>query len=508
MRKVFIMLLVALSVLILAEAVNFSTFFITSFDPLNGSVNVFPIFYLTYNANDNLSLKFTQYGNVFDLPNPKYFYAEYKDRFGDFKVNIDLGKARLKKSYTYKLNLVRVGGVKYSYTGIGGYVRYGLLELGGAYNYPDKKYALYASVYTQNFKGGVYYEDNYQKVGADLNVSLSAFDIWAGTAFEEFDFNTITALIGAKTSLMGFDVAAQYAWIGSKYLIERLRSDPNNVATQWLFDFDVSKDFGDYNLGVYAKYNSKWFTDSDNPLIAARVKVNDLEIHLKLLGDDLNPALSGDQTLMVVWNHYFKYSFGGESVRVVSSVSPSQSQPAKSLSIYTLKTQKPKHKVAVKGVVVAPIGLLDKSSMYIKDPTGGIMVYVPSGKANFSIGDVVKIEGTFKEYYGMPEIVATKIEKVGSVKAISAEELKDSPSYKLLGNFVSVSGVVVSKRKYDFNVQYGDGKIIKVYIKKNTGLRISNLNVGDKVTIKGVLYIYKGTYEILPRVPEDIIIGG
>ena len=512
MRKVFIILLVALSVLILAEAVNFSTFFITSFDPLNGSVDVFPIFYLTYEANENISLKFTQYGNVFDLQSPKFFYAEYRDRFGDFKVNVDLGKARLKKYYTYKLNLVRVGGVKYDYTGVGGYLRYGSFEVGGAYNHPYKEYALYASVYTQNLKGGIYYEDYYQKVSADFNVNFSIFDIWAGAAFEKFDFNTTTALIGAKTSLMGFDVAAQYAWIGNTYLIERLKSDPNYVATNWLFDFDISRDFGDYSLGLYAKYNSAWFTEGTYLLIAARAKVNDFELHLKLLGDDLNPDLSGDQILMVVWDHYFNYSFGGGNVQAAAGAAPSQPQsqpqPVKSLSVYIVKTQKPKYRFSVKGVVVAPLGLLDKNSMYIKDPTGGILVYVPSGKVNFSIGDVVKIEGTFKEYYRMPEIVASKIEKVGEVKSIAAETLKDSPEYELLGNFVSVSGVVVSKAKYGFNVQYGKGKIIKVYIKKNTGLKISNIKAGDKVTVKGVLYIYKGAFEILPRVPEDIIIGG
>ncbi len=131
-------LVTILSSIAISLNLSLSTFFITSFDPLSGAVDVFPIFYLTYKANDSLSVKYTQYGNVFDLQNPAYYYVEYRGKAGPVLLNIDLGKARLKKSFTYEMNLVRVGGIKYDYTGVGGHVRMSMFEVGGAFDFSTK----------------------------------------------------------------------------------------------------------------------------------------------------------------------------------------------------------------------------------------------------------------------------------------------------------------------------------------------------------------------------------
>jgi len=34
--------------------------------------------------------------------------------------------------------------------------------------------------------------------------------------------------------------------------------------------------------------------------------------------------------------------------------------------------------------------------------------------------------------------------------------------------------------------------------------KVETLKVGDKVSVTGVMYLYKDMYEILPRMPEDI----
>ena len=507
MRRLIVVALLA-SALAFAD-LSMSTFFITSFDPLNGSVDTFPIFYLTYKPNDEITLKYTQYGSVLDLQNPKYYYIEYRNKFGPVLLNVDLGKARMKKSYTYQLNLVRVGGMKIDYTGVGGFIRRGIFEIGAFYDYQNGYYGAYGSVYTDLLKGGIYYETRYNELGADLKLSTSFADIWAGVSAKKDSLSDPTVLIGGRTDLFGIRLEGQYVWKGSGY-VEILRSDPNKVAGKWLLDLAASKSFGGYELGLYFKNNSA-FMGEGTFLLAAKLKVGDLEIHGKIYGEDLNPNLPGDQNLMIIWNHYFRYDFGAVSAPMVPSKSEKtevkkEGFSPKRVTVLEIKKTKPKSLISIKGVVTSPLNLLGKKSFYVKDPTGGIMVYVPSGGVDVKVGDMVEIVGNFKEYYGMPEIVAKEVKKMGSVEIRSVPIFTEKPSYETLGNLVKIEGVVIRKGKYDFDVQYAENLVIKVYIKKGTGIKIGQIKVGDKVEVTGIMYIYKGKYEILPRFPEDIVL--
>ena len=494
--------------LLVASNLSLSTFFITSFDPLSGAVDVSPIFYLTYRASDSLSVKYTQYGNVFDLSDPAYYYVEYRGKVGPVLLNVDLGKARLKKSFTYEMNLVRVGGIKYTYAGVGGYARMGIFEIGGAYDFSNGEkadFGIYGTIYTDSLKAGIYYENSYEKLGADVNLNLGFAKVWSGAAIEEFDLGNFTALVGGRTELFGVTLEGQYGWIGNKYLIERLKSDPNYNAEKWFLDLAVTKKLKDFDATIYFKNNSKWFTDGELPLLAVELKAGDLEIHAKLLGTDLNPNLSGDQTLMVVWNHYFRYPTETAPAKAEVSKAP-QKVEAKSVTILEIKKVKPQGLLKVKGIVTVPVNLLGKKSFYMKDPTGGIMVYDPSGKFKVGVGDIVEVIGTFKEYYGMPEIVVKGLKVIGKAKAVKGTKLTGKPSYETLGNLVEIEGFVVRKSKYEFDIQYSDNVVIKVYIKKGTGINIRDVKVGDRVRVTGVMHIYKGNYELLPRFPEDIVI--
>jgi hypothetical protein len=155
----------------------------------------------------------------------------------------------------------------------------------------------------------------------------------------------------------------------------------------------------------------------------------------------------------------------------------------------------------VKGIVTSPKDLLGKGSFYIQDEVSGLMIYAPSFTKSLEIGDVVVVTGKSKLWNGIVELVADSIEVVGKDKPKA--DVLTSLSDVFLSSLVYVDGIVKEKGKYDFVVDTGKF-LIKVYLKKGTNIDISNLTEGSKVKVTGILTLYKGEYEILPRGQFDV----
>ncbi|MGQ9856610.1 MAG: nucleotide-binding protein [Fervidobacterium sp.] len=158
--------------------------------------------------------------------------------------------------------------------------------------------------------------------------------------------------------------------------------------------------------------------------------------------------------------------------------------------------------VEATGIVLAPVGVLGTLTTYMQDETAGIMLYGKLLPADLKVGQVIKVVGKTKVYYDILEIIPDKVEIIGTATP-TAIELKDGDFKKYLSNLVNVVGTVNSVEKYQFTVKTDKFEIL-VYIRKEVPFSVSTLKVGDKVSVMGVMYLYKGMYEILPRTPEDI----
>ncbi|MFN6991307.1 MAG: nucleotide-binding protein [Fervidobacterium sp.] len=167
-------------------------------------------------------------------------------------------------------------------------------------------------------------------------------------------------------------------------------------------------------------------------------------------------------------------------------------------------------------VLVQPNNLMSKTT-WIQDQTAGIMLYgnLPSLK----IGDVVKVTGKTKLYYGILEILPEKVEVIGTTQVVPVDinklfeeeakkgEINDKKVKELLNRVMSqlvvVNGTITDISGYQFTLKTDYFEIL-IYLRKEANVSTKQLSKGDKVTVMGIMYLYKDTFEILPRFQEDI----
>lgn len=175
--------------------------------------------------------------------------------------------------------------------------------------------------------------------------------------------------------------------------------------------------------------------------------------------------------------------------------------------------------VTATGVVLVTSNSLISKTTWIQDSTAGIMIY--GNLPELKLGDVIKVTGKTKLYYGILEILPDKIEIIGQeeVRSVSLNELFDKASKSTnltsqkikdllnscMSMLVSIEGTVSDIQSYQFTVKTDHFSIL-VYIRKEANMSIKSLKVGDKVLVTGIMYLYKDTFEILPRNQKDLIV--
>ncbi len=170
-------------------------------------------------------------------------------------------------------------------------------------------------------------------------------------------------------------------------------------------------------------------------------------------------------------------------------------------------------------VLVEPNALMNKTT-WIQDSSAGIMIY--GNLPTFKLGDVIKITGKTKLYYGILEILPDKIEVIGKseVKPVNLNELfkelaeqndgkissqKISETfYSVMSMLVTLEGTIssIEKQKFTVTTEYFE---ILVYLRKEANVSTKDLRKGDKVSVTGIMYLYNGTFEILPRNQQDVV---
>jgi hypothetical protein len=214
--------------------------------------------------------------------------------------------------------------------------------------------------------------------------------------------------------------------------------------------------------------------------------------------------ISGEQKIAVELNYFYSLDFDKLFVKKAPSLK-TEKKEMESVTTYNsimdVILGEEGQTYTVKGIVTSPKDLLGTGSFYIQDEVSGLMIYAPGLTEEINLGDVVIVTGKSKLWNGIIEIVADKVEKIGT--SIPKADVLTSLSKTFISSLVYVEGVVKEKHTYDFIVDTGSF-IIKVYIKKGTNIDLSNVQVGTKVKVTGILTTYQGEYEILPRWQEDI----
>lgn len=163
------------------------------------------------------------------------------------------------------------------------------------------------------------------------------------------------------------------------------------------------------------------------------------------------------------------------------------------------------------GTVVVKPGVFGVQYFYLLPEYGEPLIEIYNSKKLFpklKIGDQVIVSGEYTEREQGPRL---KIKEAKDVKFIGEGELEipvPSNSTEItkppFPRLASVTGEIVSKKSPRIYLADETGEI-EIYLSKNTGLKISDFEVGKTITVKGVLTLSNGTVRLQPRYSEDII---
>ncbi len=159
------------------------------------------------------------------------------------------------------------------------------------------------------------------------------------------------------------------------------------------------------------------------------------------------------------------------------------------------------------------------AKFYIQDATGGIAVQCfdqYGAPPVVTLGDWVTVTGTIAAYQG--EVRVVPADNVGDVTVVDGAPtdvpyprdvlLSDFNSPDALGWLTRVLGQVVSVQHSAYNdtVVLTDGIVtVTVYIDADTGIDTSEIAAYDDYRVTGIAERYFSTYELKPRIQEDLV---
>ncbi|MGQ9677744.1 MAG: hypothetical protein ACUVUD_00470 [bacterium] len=182
--------------------------------------------------------------------------------------------------------------------------------------------------------------------------------------------------------------------------------------------------------------------------------------------------------------------------------------------------------VRVKGRITGPARVFTSGSaksLYIQDATAGVNVYncsYPDTQAMFfdSLGVELTVLGKITEYNGLTEITSGVMWVNDAVPLLVIPRLLpfNTPLTELMeSNLITVVGDIISspvRSGSGYNMVVKNGTpAISVRINDNAGIQTSWLTTGRRIRITGIVgqydyeEPYNTEYQLMPRLPDDII---
>lgn len=170
----------------------------------------------------------------------------------------------------------------------------------------------------------------------------------------------------------------------------------------------------------------------------------------------------------------------------------------------------------IKGTVTVPSGAFVSSTydqgFAIQDKTGGIYISTQTNH-RLKLGDTAEVTGSVGQSYGLTIVTPNR----GKSVLIKRDDDKVTPQRIATGNvneasegrLVIIRGVVSQAVAsdlpygYKFYVNDGTGEI-QVFVSTSCNLDLSQMALGQKVSITGFSGQFDTTYEVQPRIQKDI----
>jgi uncharacterized repeat protein (TIGR01451 family) len=161
------------------------------------------------------------------------------------------------------------------------------------------------------------------------------------------------------------------------------------------------------------------------------------------------------------------------------------------------------------------------AKFYIQDGTGGISVLCFSSNGTLpavTLGDLVTVTGEIASYNNEIQIqpadnVADVLVTDGDPSDVPAplgkaiDEVDDDDD--ALGWLVNISGeatrVEEFSYRYEIDLTDGMGHTVLIYVDKETGIDLSDAEVGSSYVITGIAEVYYSTYQVKPRIQADVL---
>ncbi len=187
--------------------------------------------------------------------------------------------------------------------------------------------------------------------------------------------------------------------------------------------------------------------------------------------------------------------------------------------------------VIVNGTVISNVSAFSYTSssgtrllkFYIEDSTGGVLVFglgLNYSRLNLTDGDIVEVRGTIDQYNGEAELKIVSLDYIIYLGHSSVPQpVNLSTGYfsnwenaeMVEGMLVHVNGTVttINTQYHYLYIDDGSGRV-EIYF-KSAFVDMSNISVGDNISVVGIVSQYDKTspytsyYEILPRYQSDIV---
>ncbi len=168
--------------------------------------------------------------------------------------------------------------------------------------------------------------------------------------------------------------------------------------------------------------------------------------------------------------------------------------------------------VSTTGFVVSLPGTLSTQYFYLQSENSETLVQVYNAKKLFpplELQQKVTVTGTMSSIAtgsrikttDASDIITSSEHKNFDLTLSTSLNLKKPPYPRL----VKIEGEVTSKKSPRLVVTDAQGDM-EVYLAKGSGLSVSNFNVGDKLTVTGILESSDTTLRILPRSEKDMLL--
>jgi DNA/RNA endonuclease YhcR with UshA esterase domain len=170
----------------------------------------------------------------------------------------------------------------------------------------------------------------------------------------------------------------------------------------------------------------------------------------------------------------------------------------------------------IKGTVTVPSGAFVSSTydqgFAIQDKNGGIYISTQTNH-RLKLGDTAEVTGILGQTFGLTivtpgsgrSVLIKRDNDTVTPQRIATGKVKEASEGRLVIIHGVVSQAVASDLPYGYKFYVNDGTgEIQVFISTSCNLDLSQMSLGQKVSITGFSGQFDTTYEVQPRIQKDI----